>query len=283
MTVLLNGDAKLIETLIAATRRRSMRRGKGASGDFSFNRNVHHTARSLGAHQRGYDKPGPAVWTNRYQRLLTFALRSGAYAFPQCRCNQPRIGSGCLHIWPNFQAGQFPEVGLGMRKRRQLPRARATGRMSAIDRYFDQIRPIRLDCRLEHTFEIAARSDRAASTPIERASITKSVLNSCLVLSIWKLRRELLAEHAELHIADRAITVVVPYHPHRGNIVFLRGCENVRRHQERTVADDGDCRAFRLCEFGAEMPQVAKPMEANPHDCSRWRGRRAFHSCTTQL
>ena len=43
-----------------------------------------------------------------------------------------------------------------MRERRQLPCARADRPHFAIDRYFDQIWPIRFDCRLDHTFEIAS-------------------------------------------------------------------------------------------------------------------------------
>ena len=66
-------------------------------------------------------------------------------------------------------------------------------------------------------------------------------------------------EHAVLDVADRAIALVVPHHPDHGDVVFDRGGQGVRRHQERAVAHHGDAGPVRRREFCAEDARGGEP------------------------
>ena len=85
-------------------------------------------------------------------------------------------------------------------------------------------------------------------------------------LRMLEVGRELAAaEIAALQAADRGIGVVVPHHPDHGQLVFDRGAEHARMHEEGAVADHGDARPIRRRELGAEHAGDAETHRAKAH------------------
>src|SRR5207248_10534716 len=122
---------------------------------------------------------------------------------------------------------QFPEVRLRVRERRQRPGAGAHGADIAIDGNFDQIRSVGLDCGFERAFEVPGAGD-AGGLDSERTREHGEVRAVELAGLVFpEARRQLLAELAELHVSYRTVAVVVPHHPHGGNVVLHGGGENV--------------------------------------------------------
>ena len=85
-------------------------------------------------------------------------------------------------------------------------------------------------------------------------------------LRMLEVGRELAAaEIAALQAADRGIGVVVPDHPDDRHVVFDRGAEHARMHEEGAVADHRDARPVGRRELGAEHAGDAEAHRAEAH------------------
>src|SRR5262249_32662739 len=60
------------------------------------------------------------------------------------------------------------------------------------------------------------------------------------------------SEHPVLDIPDRGPGEIVPDQPHRGDVVLDGGRQDVRRHDEAAIADDGEAFSLRRGELSTQ-------------------------------
>src|SRR5687767_9142322 len=108
-----------------------------------------------------------------------------------------------------------------MRYRRQYPRTCPDRADLAVDHDFDEIRLVRFDGSFDRPLDVAGTFDARAFDAVgARHHCEVGRLQRARAL-FRKARRELAGlEQTELQVADGTVTVVVPYDPHRGNVVF---------------------------------------------------------------
>ena len=178
-------------------------------------------------------------------------------------------------------AERLEEIRLRLRQRRQLPASGADRADLAIHRHFDQVRPVGGDRRGQRVLHfVGARDGVRGDAEAFRQHREVRAVELPVAVELEAGRQFAPAEHAVLDVADRAVAVVVPHHPHHRDVVFHGGGQRMRRHQERAVADHRDARPVGRREFRAEdagggeahrgeapgMQQLARPQRLEQLD-----------------
>src|SRR6266849_7360824 len=115
------------------------------------------------------------------------------------RLERPRALRSSASALPALERRQLPEVRLRVRQRRQGPGAGAHRPDIAIDGNLDQIGAVGLDRGFEHALEVAGALD-AGGLDSEGSLEHREVRTVELAGLVFpEARRQLLAEHAELH------------------------------------------------------------------------------------
>src|SRR5215468_3780484 len=148
----------------------------------------------------------------------------------------------------------------------KLPHARATWILVGADIGIDEIRPARSECGAQRLGKIGRAVDVDARDAGRARHRGKVRVVGCARVGMAEIGRKLAAaEIAALQSTDRGIGEVVPYHPDDRQIVFDRGTQHARMHEEGAVAAYRNARPLGCGELRAQDAGDAESHRAETH------------------